>query len=300
MPMTPMLFSVSYAGYWGQHRLDLPAFFAKAAALGYPAVEIAAKRPHLSVLDYDDEGAEQLRAAARAAGVEIGTVAAYNNFTMGRSSPEVPAVEIQLAYLDRVARLARCVGARIVRVFSGYFTGPDDFQANWDTCVRALREGAALCAAHGVRLGLQNHHDVGLTADMLVDLVGEVGHENLKTMFDPWSAQLVGDRLGDVARRMAPTMVQTTLADYVRWERFAYRPAAINYERVDPPQLRAVPLGQGFMDLDAFLAGLREGGFAGYVAYEMCSPLRGGGTEANLDAAARESLRWIRARIGGA
>ena len=40
--MIPVLFSVSYAGFWGQHRLDLPAFFRKAARLGYPAVEVAA------------------------------------------------------------------------------------------------------------------------------------------------------------------------------------------------------------------------------------------------------------------
>ncbi len=46
------------------------------------------------------------------------------------------------------------------------------------------------------------------------------------------------------------------------------------------------------------MAGLREGGFQGCVAYEMCSPLRGGGEE-NLDRTARLSLerihRWIAA-----
>jgi hypothetical protein len=42
-----------------------------------------------------------------------------------------------------------------------------------------------------------------------------------------------------------------------------------------------------------FFAGLKEGGFDGYVAYEMCSPLRGGGSEENLDATARKSLACI-------
>jgi sugar phosphate isomerase/epimerase len=55
-----------------------------------------------------------------------------------------------------------------------------------------------------------------------------------------------------------------------------------------------VPLGDGFIDLPAFFAGLKEGGFDGYVAYEMCSPLRGGGGEANLDATARKSLAVIK------
>ncbi|MCH8923911.1 MAG: hypothetical protein IIA67_12280, partial [Planctomycetes bacterium] len=64
------------------------------------------------------------------------------------------------------------------------------------------------------------------------------------------------------------------------------------------PAVRAVPLGEGFVDLEAFFAGLAEGGFDGYVAYEMCSPLRGGGSEANLDAAATKSLDVIGRLIG--
>ena len=49
--MIPTLFSVSYAGLWGQQTLDLEAFIRKAAKLGYSAVELMGKRPHLSVLD---------------------------------------------------------------------------------------------------------------------------------------------------------------------------------------------------------------------------------------------------------
>ena len=42
--MIPTLFSVSYAGLWGQHRLDLVSFIRKAGALGYRAVELMGKR----------------------------------------------------------------------------------------------------------------------------------------------------------------------------------------------------------------------------------------------------------------
>ena len=67
--MTPTLFSVSYAGFWGQHALGVVDFLHKAAALGYPAVEIAGKRPHLSVLDYPhDESLAEVREAAATAG----------------------------------------------------------------------------------------------------------------------------------------------------------------------------------------------------------------------------------------
>ena len=94
-------------------------------------------------------------------------------------------------------------------------------------------------------------------------------------------------------------MVQTTLADYLRIPRYEYLPGLVNYKRLDD-MVRAVPLGQGFVDLDDFFAGLREGGFNGHVAYEMCSPLRGGGSAQNLDQAAAASLEKIRQLIGEA
>lgn len=296
--MIPTLFSVSYAGYWGQHRLALPEFLRKAASLGYAAVEVSGKRPHLSPLDTDNAVLAELRATAQAAGVEIATIAGYTDFTAGRTTPEVPYVELQLAYIERLASMAKALGAKIVRVFSGYSPEAAHYQSDWDKCVKALAEAAALAADYGITLGLQNHHDVGLAVDAFEMLLDDIGHPNLKAMFDPWSPALIGEDLYRAARRFAPRMVQTTLADYVRINRYAYEPALVNYRRMDPPTVRAVPLGEGFIDLDAFFAGLKEGGFRGYVTYEMCSPLRGGGSEANLDAAARTSLQKIRQLIG--
>lgn len=293
--MTPTLFSVSYAGYWGQHQLSIEDFLRKAASLGYPAVELGGKRPHLSILDYrTPESVAAIRKTAKEAGVEIATIAGYTDFTTGRESPEVPQQEIQLAYVRQLAQLASWLGAKIVRVFSGYMTTAERQAADWERVVSSLREGAGIAAEYGVVLGLQNHHDLGVTADGFAELLADVAHPNLKAMFDPWSIALTGGDLKKAARQMAPFMVQTTLADYFQIERFAYRSALVNYERLSPPWARAVPLGDGFIDFTAFFAGLREGGFDGYVAYEMCSPLRGGGSESNLDATASKSLACIR------
>lgn len=296
--MTPVLFSVSYAGFWGQHRLDLPGFLGKAAALGYPAVELAGKRPHLSPLDHDDESVATLRALAERLGVEIATIAGYTDFTNGRDAAEVPFVEMQLSYVGALARLGQALGAKIVRVFSGYSREVGTFPADWNRCVVALREAAALTQEYGLILGLQNHHDVGVGVESFEELLDEVGHPNLRAMFDPWAPALHGDALYDAARRLAPRMVQTTLADYVRLPRYVYRPELVNYERQHPDVVRAVPLGEGFVDLEAFFAGLKEGGFTGYVAYEMCSPVRGGGNEGNLDRCAAVSLERIRQLCG--
>ena len=294
--MTPTLFSVSYAGFWGQHRLGLIPFLEKAAALGYPAVELAAKRPHLSVLDFPDfESVSEVKLAADRLGIEIATLAGYTDFTAGQNAAEVPFVEMQILYVRQLAQLARGLGASVIRVFSGYFTDLANHQADWNKCVVALREAASVAADAGVVLGLQNHHDVGVSVDGFAEFLDDVNHPNLKAMFDPWSIALHGDvDLYAAARRMAPQMVQTTLADYIRIDRFQYRPPLINYQRIEPPAVRAVPLGEGFLKLEEFFAGLKDGGFDGYVAYEICSPIRGGGSEENLDAASRSALEKIR------
>ena len=50
----------------------------------------------------------------------------------------------------------------------------------------------------------------------------------------------------------------------------------------------------GFIDYTAFLRALEAGGYDGAVAYEMCSPLRGGGGIDNLDCCARMFLDFLR------
>ena len=57
--------------------------------------------------------------------------------------------------------------------------------------------------------------------------------------------------------------------------------------------VRAVPFGDGFIDYAGFFQGLTEGGFDGVSTFEMCSPLRGGGREKNLDFCAKHYLEWV-------
>jgi sugar phosphate isomerase/epimerase len=117
-------------------------------------------------------------------------------------------------------------------------------------------------------------------------------------MFDAWSVVQHGTDLYSWAKRMAPRMAQTTVADYVELPRYHLATALSSYEQL-PPYLRAVPVGQGFIDYAGFFRGLCEGGFDGTVSYEMCSPVKGGGSLQNLDATAKASLEAIHCLIAG-
>jgi sugar phosphate isomerase/epimerase len=255
------------------------------------------KRPHLSIVDMTDDRLAELRETAAGLRVEISGIAAYTDFTAGAGAAEVPLLEMQVAYLRDLARAAKALGAKMVRLFTGYTVNRNSPQQDWAKCVHAIRECAAVAGDYGVMVGVQNHHDIGVAWESYREFLDEVDHPNCKAMFDPWATALHGDDLYECAKALAPRMIQTTLADYVKLRRFAYQPGLVNYESL-LATARAVPLGQGFVDLDAFFRGLREGGFDGYVTYEMCSPLRGGGSMENLDATARTSLAKIRELIG--
>ena len=51
---------------------------------------------------------------------------------------------------------------------------------------------------------------------------------------------------------------------------------------------------EGFIDYRAFFKTMTDTGFHGTVAYEMCSPLLGGATLANLDRHASSFLDYMK------
>ncbi len=291
LPLSPILHSVSYAGVWpGQARLALDAFLDRAAALGFSGVMLMAKRPHLSVLDYGREQCLRLREEMDARGLHCAILAGYNNFSGDAGHPDIPQREIQLGHIEALCRRASDLGAPVVRIFTAY--DHPNFAAH--TLVETLREAADRAAAFGVTLGVQNHHDSAAHYLSLYDLLTAVDHPNCRACFDAWAPALQGDDICEAARRMAPLTVHTTVADYQLRPRFRYNPAVVNFEPLTPAT-QAVPMGAGFIDYRGFLAALRQGGYRGAVAYEMCSPLEGGGSEENLDRCARAFLAWLAA-----
>ena len=292
--MTPCLFSISYAGFWGQDTLGLTDFITHAGKLGYPSVMIAGKRPHLSPLDATQEFVRPVQDALAAANVRCDVIGAYTNLAQPAGlGSEVPHLELQIAYVESLARIASQIGANIVRIFTAYGVEGQDPQMQWKRCVTAIREMCDRVAVHGVSIAIQNHHDIALHTTALLEMLSDIDRPNCKLGFDAWSPALRGEDLYESAKLAAPHTLITTNADYIKVPRHRYRPELVNYERQEVDWVRAVPFGTGFIDYAAFFSGLREGGFSGIATYEMCSPLRGGGALANLDACATGYLKWM-------
>jgi sugar phosphate isomerase/epimerase len=290
------LFSISYAGFWGQQTLDLSAIIAKAAQLGYDAVMLAGKRPHLSPLDASPDRIASIKSALDENNIQCAVIAGYTDLSPS-AAVEVPYLEMQIAYVEALSRLAARLDAPVVRIFSAYEIDGQSPHAIFAKLAGAVREMCDRAADHGVTIALQNHHDLGVHSDVLLELLHEVDRPNCRVGFDAWSPALIGEDLYEAARKMAPHAAITTNADYVRFPRFRYQPDLVNYSRVEPDLVRAVKFGEGFIDFPAFFGGLKDGGFDGIANYEMCSPIRGGGALENLDDYAAAYVRWMREHV---
>src|SRR5262249_17298044 len=171
-------------------RLTLEQFLTKAKTLGFDSVMLMAKRPHLSVLDYDADARRSLKKHLVALGLRVACLAGYTDFGMSADRPDIPAREMQLLYVRELARLARDLDCSLIRVFTSFDHPAMTPDQQWTGCVSALRECSRLAASFGVTVGVQNHHDCAVHHESLFDLLEEIAEPNCKAMFDAWAPAL--------------------------------------------------------------------------------------------------------------
>ncbi len=290
------LHSVSYAGFWrGQTRLTVDEFLVKAKELGYEGVMLVAKRPHVSPHDYDKAARARLKAKIDSLGLTLVGLAGYTDFTAGIDKPGIPNAEIQASWVGEIAELAKDLGTGMVRIFTGYERPGIPYDRQYAEVVEGLKMAGKLAAEHGVTLAVQNHHDIALHHDVMYWLLREVNLPNVMAGWDAWSPVLEGlspEEQRQSVLKMKPYIVNTIVADYVTHPRFTYVNELTNY-REEQPVMRAVPVGQGIIDYKNWMNALREIGYQGWIVYEMCEVLDGGGSEENLDRTAKIFLEYM-------
>lgn len=291
------LHSVSYLGIWrGQPQLTVDEFLVKAKELGYEGVMLVAKRPHVSPHDYDKAARAKLKAKIDSLGLTLVGLAGYTDFTAGIDKPGIPNAEIQATWVGEIAELAKDLGTNMVRIFTGYERPGIPYDKQYAEVVAGLKMAGKLAAEHGVTLAVQNHHDIALHHDAMSWLLKEVNLPNVMAGWDAWSPTLEGlssRELKESILKMKPFIINTIAADYVTHPRYNYVNNLTNY-KAEQPVMRACPMGQGIIDYKTWFETLKEIGYQGWVVYEMCEVLDGGGSMENMDKTAKIFLDYMK------
>jgi sugar phosphate isomerase/epimerase len=289
------LHSVSYSGTVTPDQAALPLMevMHKAASLGFDGITLAAKRPHALPLDLSPADREQIAKAAADLGLEIACVAGYNDFCRSSAFDR----EINLSYTIACIKLARDVGAPIVRTFA---SGMGDYhqgasigqQIEWT--ITLAKEAARVAEDLGVTLVIQNHSPIGNDIYNLRQIVDGVDSPCYKVAVDCPLLTSSGVDYAEALGMCEDVMAFTTAGD---WRFYPGPVVRLPGGQVVTRRELMVPLGQGECDWPSFLKLLKEIGYDYWINYEMCSPAREGGSEANLDRIASASLAYIRREI---
>jgi len=291
------LHSIGYAGLWrGQALLSVDEFLLKAKELGYDGVMLMAKRPHLSLVEYDKAARAKLKKRIEDLGLTLVGLAGYSDFTAGIDKPGIPHTEIQAAYIGQLAELANDLGTKMIRIFTGYERPGIPYDKQYATVVEGITLAAREAQKYGITLVIQNHHDIALHHDAMYWMLKEINLPNVMAGWDAWSPTLEGlskEEIRESVLKMKPFIVNTIAADYITMQRYHYENHLTNYVE-DKPVMRAVPMGEGIIDYQTFIGALKDIGYQGYLVYEMCEVLDGGGSISNLDATAKKFLEYVK------
>ena len=238
----------------------------------------------IGVLHLDDQMVARVHQLCHQYGIKIACVGS----PVGKS-PIADPLEVELANLERIFRIAERVGTRMIRVFSFYppkGTAESGYDALLAESTSRLRRMAELALRYGFRLVLENEKGlVGDTVARCHALMSALGGANLGFAWDTANFVQVGEE--QLIERGWPL-----LGAYV--EHVHAKDAFLADGKV-------CVAGAGEGQVRELLAALRERGYRGFLALEPHLTIAGhssGFSGPDGMALAVEALRKLMAEVG--
>lgn len=279
------LYSITYGGIWYVgSALTFEEFCKRAKDYGFDGVELDNKRPMGCPLDLDKRRRDEMANALQKNGLEIPAVAANNDF----SSPVPEHRECQLLMVRETARLAKDLGAKIVRLFAAWpgvvihegvgtydltrgnfytFEGQYPFATRldrWNFVKDCLKEAARFGEEFGVTMALQNHAPLIKTWKDTLDLVREVNSPWLKICLDlPIMDNLDKDYVTRAVRTVGDLQIHSHFGgEYYRDKDGTVKPVILDYYA-----------GGKNPDYPHYIGLMNEINYNGYFTFELCHPV---------------------------
>ena len=256
----------------------------RAKEAGFDGVELDNKRPMGSPMDLNQRKRDEMLNSLSKYGLEIPCVAANNDF----SSPIPEHRECQLLMVRETAKLAKELGAKVVRLFAAWAgvpihegTGTYDFVRDsyytfprqypyatrldrWNFVRECLAEAARMGEENGVVMALQNHAPLIRHWKDTYDLVKEVNSPWLKICLDlPIFERQDKDYIANAVRTVGSLQVHSHYGgEYFRDENGTIRQKVLETR-----------FGEPLPDYEHYIGLMAETGYKGYFTFELCHPV---------------------------
>lgn len=278
------LLSVTYSGlFYSGKALTLEQQIKKAKQLGFDALAIETKRPIASPLDLTKADRSMIKSVADDEGIALCAIESMSNFC-GRNMEDR---ENNLAMMRLTLELAKDLGVNMVKVFAAWPGIINDEEAIamyapydrgnyfkplnaadlrvWNRAVEGIREVADRAADMGITLALQNHAPV-LTPgyEDTLAMKQEIDRDNVKLCID---VPLFFDRQKTEYVKKAVEECREHLI-YTHYGAWNFKENSNGEIEQEP-----APTHGGVINYEAFLQGLQQIGYNGYLVSEYCLPM---------------------------
>jgi hexulose-6-phosphate isomerase len=219
--------------------------FDEAARLGFDGVELGVGGDYQNNLLWTEEGRQQLRDRSEQSGIPIASVClhSYWQWSLADEDPKNRSVgqEIAVAY----AGICRELGVDAVLM---PVTGPTDIpdEVGAERWIESVKQIAGEIEKSGVRFGLENvGRAYGNSAETLTHMVDSIGSPAIGVYYDPGNAKSAGHDPAQEVHQLGERIVRCHVKD---------------------PGGKI--LGEGSVDLPAFIGALVAIGYDSYLTLE--------------------------------
>lgn len=268
------LMSVTYAGFFYSGKaLSIEEMIPKVARFGFDGIELMGRSPHASPLELDKKKRIRIRQLAESEGLEIPAIGGQTDF----SFPDARMREWGLLHLIETIRLAKDLGAGIIRVFAAGFGDmrtEANFLQQWNWAKEAFKRATEVAESEGIILALQNHAPIMHSYKSVLEMIEEVGSDFFKACIDPHCLWWADEPIEEAVHACGDLLVHSHLEDF--------RTLASMLEFYNPKGWikytgwEFCPLGEGEVDHGTFVKTLKETNYSGYLVYPICGPVHRG------------------------
>lgn len=247
----------------GDRTLD--AAIRTASDLGYDAVEIMARAPHLPG-STTIERARELRELLDEEGLTVSALATYT----GDYGADSPAPERELAAFEQFLPLADELGTDLLRHAVGGPAEPFAEEEDYETAIEWYRRAADRAADYEKTIAVELHADKLVeTSDTGAWFIEQVDRSNIGIIHDAGNLAIVGETDGyQSVKRVGDALAHVHVKDLVPVESGAGQ-GTFSYERPDgTPHFQHRLLGHGSVDYAGVLEALADSGYQGSLTIE--------------------------------
>jgi protein FrlC len=242
------------------------------AAIGYDGIEIGAAAPHAYPAYLTPERRREIRKVLDDSGIALSSMLCAPSGGRGNNpaSPDVAERRSTVEHYKEIIDLAEEWGGHIVLYLPGWVIFGTRRRQAWAWSRECVKEIADHAAKHDVTLAIEPlAHDSNLCegAEDAMELMEDVGHPNLKLMFDGNHVMYLKEIMSDYVYLMGKDLKHVHISDNDR-----------------------LPPGQGVGDWESFVDALLDIEFDGYLTMETGFHERG----IHADRDARMGLQYLK------